>query len=163
MTRTSSPSLHLHVQYDRVLRSARLPARDQVQRWIRAALAVYQTHSSGGSVPPTEMTVRFSGTREAREFNRTFRGKDYATNVLTFSMNESALDMVCADVVICVPVVTLEAQQQQKTFHAHCAHMVIHATLHAHGLDHENDTDAEYMEQLEVAALRRFRIANPYL
>jgi probable rRNA maturation factor len=70
---------------------------------------------------------------------------------------------VAADLVVCVPVVAKQARQQGKTFIAHCAHMIVHATLHAHGLDHERRAEAEIMENIEIVTLKRFHIANPYL
>jgi probable rRNA maturation factor len=154
--------LRLHVQYAPILRAEALPQRAQVRRWVKSTLTVLARTQA---IAPCELTVRFCGAREGRELNRDFRQRDYATNVLTFNLNEtSAPDMlVVADIVICVPIVAQQARQQGKTFRAHCAHMVIHATLHAHGLDHERRSEAEIMENHEIVTLKRFRIANPYL
>jgi probable rRNA maturation factor len=158
----SSRTLTLHVQYAPILRAEALPQRAQVRRWVKSTLTVLaRTHT----VTPCELTVRFCGAREGRELNRDFRQRDYATNVLTFPLNERSGPgvPVAADLVVCVPVVAKQARQQGKTFIAHCAHMIVHATLHAHGLDHERRAEAEVMENIEIVTLKRFHIANPYL
>ena len=100
-----------------------LPARSTLRRWIRAALE-----------DDAKLTLRFVKTREGRRLNRDFRGKDDATNVLTFDY--ARRPGIEADIVICVPVVRREAQAQRKSLRAHLAHLVIHGTLHAQGFDH---------------------------
>lgn len=107
-------------------------------------------------------TVRLVGTAEGRKLNRTFRGKDYATNVLTFNYPSSESDEVVADLVICLPVVVKEAKTQKKTFIDHFSHLLIHGALHAQGFDHEDDIEAEAMESLEIAILHQIGIQNPY-
>jgi probable rRNA maturation factor len=129
-----------------------LPSRAQVRRWVLAAHAP----SHDGLA-----TIRYVDEKEGRTLNRDFRGKDYATNVLTF-VSESSKTAYVADIVICAPVIAREAREQKKTVHDHHAHMVIHGMLHAQGYDHEDDTDAAAMEAIEIATLRRFRIKNPY-
>ena len=136
-----------------------LPARAQVRRW---ALAAHRDAVADG-----EVTIRYVDEKEGRTLNRDFRGKDYATNVLTFVHEPSpfptkATKNYSADIVICAPVIAREAREQNKTLAAHHGHMVLHGLLHAQGLEHENDTDAAAMEALEIALLRRFRIKNPY-
>ncbi len=155
-------TLKLHVQVASILRAEALPQRAQVRRWVKSTLTVLARTQA---VVPCELTVRFCGAKEGRELNRDFRQRDYATNVLTFNLNETdAPDLpVMADIVICVPIVAQQARQQGKTFRAHCAHMVVHATLHAHGLGHQRQDEAVYMEAIEIATLKRFHIANPYL
>jgi probable rRNA maturation factor len=159
---SATRALRLHVQYAPILRAEALPQRAQVRRWVKSTLTVLARTQA---VAPCELTVRFCGAKEGRELNRDFRQRDYATNVLTFNLNEtSAPDLpVQADIVVCVPIVAQEARQQGKTFRAHCAHMVIHATLHAHGLDHLRQDEAAHMENTEIVTLKRFHIANPYL
>jgi probable rRNA maturation factor len=116
-----------------------------------------------------EITLRFVDEPEGRELNRQFRGKDYATNVLTFPLGDENLvlpdgvELPCmADIVICWPVVEAEASAQKKPLKNHLAHLVIHGCLHAQGHDHENEAEAEIMESMEVALLRRFKISDPY-
>jgi len=128
---------------------AALP-RHSVARWIRHALQ-----------SDAEITVRIVDTEEAQALNRDYRGKDYATNVLTFDYTQAPF--VTADLVLCAPVVAREAQAQGKTLQAHYAHLLIHATLHAQGYDHEtHQRDALEMEALEIFLLGALGYANPY-
>jgi probable rRNA maturation factor len=128
---------------------AALP-RHAVTRWIRHALQ-----------GDAEITVRVVGSEEGQALNRDYRGKDYATNVLTFDYTQAPV--VTADLVLCAPVVEREAQEQGKTLQAHYAHLLVHATLHAQGYDHETgDEDAQEMEALEIELLAGLGYANPY-
>ena len=128
---------------------AALP-RTAVKRWITRAL-----------LRNAELTVRVVSESEARSLNRDYRGKDYATNVLTFDYTQAPL--VTADLVLCGPVVAREAAAQSKTLQAHYAHLLVHAALHAQGYDHEtNEHDALEMEALEVLLMGSLGFNNPY-
>jgi probable rRNA maturation factor len=130
------------------LRSVLTAAR--LKRWSSTAL-----EGAG------EITVRIVGATEGRTLNREFRGKDYATNVLTFAYTQSPLTM--ADLVLCAPVVAREAREQRKPLVEHYAHLVVHGTLHAQGYDHEEDEEeANEMESLEVLLLGSLGLPNPY-
>jgi len=147
-------SLVLSLQFgnfpDAALHRAALP-RHSVARWIRHAL---QTDA--------EITVRIVGSEEGQSLNRDYRGKDYATNVLTFDYTQAP--NVTADLVLCAPVVAQEAQANGKSLQAHYAHLLVHGTLHAQGHDHETgEQDADCMEAHEVKILAGLGIANPYL
>ena len=126
-----------------------LPARSTLVRWIAAALE-----------RDAEITLRFVGVAEGRRLNREFRGKDYATNVLTFDYRHAPV--VAADIVVCVPVVRREAREQRKAFRAHLAHLVVHGALHAQGHDHDVAARARRMEAREVQVLARLGIGDPY-
>jgi probable rRNA maturation factor len=127
-----------------------LLTRARVARWMRTALA-----------RDAEITVRIVGTAEGRSLNRSYRHKDYATNVLTFDYTQQPV--VMADLVLCAPVVALEASAQGKTLEEHYAHLLVHGTLHAQGYEHEtNERDALEMEALEVLLLGTLGFANPY-
>jgi probable rRNA maturation factor len=129
---------------------AALP-RHAVARAIRHALT-----------DDAEITVRIVGEEEGRELNKSYRKKDYATNVLTFDYAQEPV--VMADLVLCAPVVAREAKEQGKTLAAHYAHLLVHGTLHAQGWDHEtSEADAEEMEAYEVAILAGLGLKNPYL
>ena len=128
---------------------AALP-RHSVARWIRHAL------DADG-----EITVRIVDADEGQQLNREFRGKDHATNVLTFDYAQSPV--VMADLVLCGPVVEREALEQRKTLEEHYAHLLVHGTLHAQGYDHESsERDALEMEALEILLLGSLGFANPY-
>ncbi|CAN7235445.1 rRNA maturation RNase YbeY [Variovorax sp. LjRoot290] len=146
-------ALSLSLQFARFRDAARHRAalpRHQVARWIRHAL------DADG-----EITVRIVDAEEGQQLNREFRGKDYATNVLTFDYAQSPV--VMADLVLCAPVVAREAKEQRKTLAAHYAHLLVHGTLHAQGWDHETgEADAEAMEAREIEILARLGIKNPY-
>lgn len=142
------PNLLLSVQY--ASNAAYLPSKQMLKRWAKAALRV-----------DTEVTIRFVDADEGRALNSAYRGKDYATNVLTFPLTEQPHLM--GDIIICAPVVQSEADAQQKSIEAHYAHLTVHGILHLHGYDHETEPQAELMESLEVTILRKLGYANPYL
>jgi len=142
------PELTLSLQFADASHRAQLP-RHKVARWIRAALAA-----------PGEITVRIVGAEEGQVLNREFRGKDYATNVLTFDYSHEPV--VMADLIICAPVVEAEAREQKITLEAHYAHLLVHGTLHAQGDDHEDEAEAEAMEAKETAILAGLGFADPY-
>jgi len=121
----------------------------KVRRWLRAALQ-----------SDAELTVRVVDAQEGQALNRDYRHKDYATNVLTFAYTQAPL--VCADLVLCAPVVALEAQQQGKSLAQHYAHLLVHGALHAQGWDHETDAQAQAMEQRETEILTRLGFDTPY-
>jgi probable rRNA maturation factor len=153
-----APRLALSIQHDPD--AGPCPAdRAQLRRWARAALGT-----------DAELVLRFVGEAEGRTLNAGFRGKDYATNVLTFAYDADddppagtgADAPVRADIVICLPVVAREALAQRKAERDHLAHLVVHGVLHAQGMDHEDEDEAREMETRETEVLRRFRIADPY-
>ncbi|NPC55989.1 rRNA maturation RNase YbeY [Caenimonas soli] len=124
--------------------------RADVARWVSHALA-----------RPGEIAVRIVGEDEGRALNLQYRGKDYATNVLTFDYAREPV--VMADLVLCGPVVEREAREQRKPLQAHYAHLLVHGTLHAQGWDHEsNERDALEMEALEILLLGSLGLDNPY-
>jgi probable rRNA maturation factor len=142
------PALSLAVQY--ASDADELPARPRVRRWTRAALE-----------RDVRVTVRFVDADEGRALNRDFRGKDYATNVLSFPYAmEPAAE---GDLAICAPVVEREAREQGKPLDAHYAHLIVHGMLHLQGYDHETGAaDAERMEHREREILRRLGYPDPY-
>lgn len=130
-------------------RFAGLPTPRTLRRWVRLALE-----------RDAEIAVRFVDTREGRRLNRAFRGRDDATNVLTFDYAQRP--RVVADIAVCVPVVRREAREQGKPLRAHLAHLVIHGTLHAQGYDHRRRAEARAMEAREVELLAKLGISDPY-
>jgi len=130
-------------------RHRRLLPRHRVARWLRAALAA-----------PAEMTVRIVDKEEGRSLNRAFRGKNKATNVLTFTYETEPA--IVADLVLCAAIVEREAIEQGIDIEAHYAHLVVHGALHAQGFDHERDADARVMEARESAIVTHLGFADPY-
>jgi len=140
--------LSLAVQY--ACNGDGLPSRPRLRRWVQSALE-----------RSAEVTIRFVDAEEGQSLNRDYRGKDYATNVLSFVYETRPL--VLGDLVVCLPVVVREAQEQGKTVDAHFAHMIVHGILHLHGYDHETSAkDAEKMEAKERTILARLAYADPY-
>lgn len=129
---------------------AGIPSPAQFKKWARKALRVN-----------SEITLRIVDEEEGRMLNLEYRGKDYATNVLTFPLMEEPF--IIADIVICAPVVAKEAQAQHKTLEAHFAHLMVHGILHAHGYDHEVPEQAELMESVETQTLTNLGYADPYM
>jgi len=143
--------LILSVQYPDPRLKETIP-RNKLRRWIQAALFA-----------PAELTIRFVDAEEGRTLNREYRGKDYATNVLTFAYTEDEdSEVTQADIILCTDVLQREAAEQKKSVEAHAAHLVVHGVLHAQGYDHENDEEAAEMEALEVEILESLGEANPY-
>ncbi len=139
-----------------------LPAEAQLRHWVELALRQRTADS--------ELTIRLVDAEEGQELNRTYRHKDYATNVLSFPAEvpdgpdgEPLLDIpLLGDLVICVPVVEREAREQNKALEAHWAHLVIHGCLHLLGYDHIDDEEAEEMEGLERQLLAELGYPDPY-
>ncbi len=128
--------------------------RSEIRRWVRAALDV-DTQRGG------QITVRFADCAEARSLNFDYRGKDYATNVLSFPY--ALTPSVIGDLLLCPEVVAAEASAQKKTLDAHYAHLIVHGILHLQGYDHEDDAQqAQHMEAQERKLLAALGYADPY-
>ncbi|MES2554154.1 MAG: rRNA maturation RNase YbeY [Pseudomonadota bacterium] len=141
------PRLQMDVQYASEVQE--LPSAAQFRKWARQALRI-----------DTEIALRIVDEAEGRSLNHTYRGRDYATNVLTFPLTEEPHLM--GDIILCAPVVAREALEQNKPLAAHFAHLTVHGVLHLHGYDHETEPQAELMESLETAIVTKLGYANPY-
>lgn len=133
-----------------------VPSDALLERWIRAALDTRRSDA--------EIALRIVDEAEIADLNREYRGKNYATNVLSFPADlppELNLPHL-GDIVVCAQIVEQEAAAQQKTPEAHWAHIVVHGTLHLLGYDHIDDDEADAMEQLEIDILRTLNYPNPY-
>ncbi len=133
--------------------------RVTVQRAVDAApaAALLRKYALAAAAPGARVTVRVVGAAEGRLLNRSFRERDYATNVLSFSY-----DRLHGDVVLCHPVITKEAKIHGKALAAHYAHLVVHGILHLRGRDHARAAEAGRMERDEIRILRRLGFADPY-
>ncbi len=133
-----------------------IPTPRSMRRWVRAALD--DGHADA------MICVRIVDEAEMRELNARYRGRDHATNVLSFPAElPPGVDLpLLGDIVVCAPVVAHEAAEQGKPARAHWAHMLVHATLHLLGHDHEQASEAERMEALETRILARLKFPDPY-
>jgi len=145
--RVTAARLSLGVQY--AVKEDALPTRADVRKWVRA--------TRPGAA---EITVRFVDAEEGRRLNALYRGKDCATNVLTFPYGQEPA--LAGDLVLCLPVVMREAAEQGKTPSAHFAHLVVHGMLHLQGYDHENGVEADIMERKERDILDQLGFPDPY-
>ena len=144
-------SARLALAVQRVSRMKGIPADAKLRAWAREALR-----------RSAEVTLRIVGEAEGRRLNLAHRGKDYATNVLTFVYESAPRAPLAGDIVLCAPVLAREAKAQGKTLEAHCAHLVVHGLLHLQGHDHEADREAVAMERRERVILRRLGFGDPY-
>ncbi|MFD2113638.1 rRNA maturation RNase YbeY [Thiorhodococcus fuscus] len=140
---------------------ADLPLPPRFERWAKAALA--------GRRERAAMTIRVVDPDEAAALNLQYRGRDYATNVLSFPFelppgvaSEDPISDLIGDLVICADVVRREALEQGKEPLAHWAHMVVHGVLHLLDYDHITDEQADEMETLEIGIMRGLGFAPPY-
>ena len=133
-----------------------LPAAVSFRRWAEAALS--------GRIKRADLALRIVGEREGRALNRHYRGKDYATNVLSFpaELPPGVKLPILGDIVMCAPVIAREARQQGKALTAHYAHLTVHGVLHLLGWDHDNTAEAEAMETLERQILDSLGFDDPY-
>ncbi|MDQ3618008.1 MAG: rRNA maturation RNase YbeY [Pseudomonadota bacterium] len=137
-----------------------LPAAVSFRKWVHAAL--------DGRIRDADLAIRIVDNKEGRALNRHYRGKDYATNVLSFpaelpeGLPKGFKLPLLGDLVICAPVVAREAREQKKPLAAHYAHLTVHGALHLLGWNHDDDTEADCMEQLEREILAGLGIEDPY-
>ena len=152
--------VRLDVAVGYALPRAGIPAANSFRKWVAAALA--------GRIREADLAIRIVGAREGRALNRHYRGKDYATNVLSFpaelpdGLPEGVRLPLLGDLVICAPVVAREAKEQRKPVAAHYAHLTVHGALHLLGWDHEDPREAKCMEQLEREILAGLGLPDPY-
>ena len=156
-----SASISVDVQVASEVESA--PGDDEIQSWVTSVVDRFP------DAAVTEVSVRIVDEGESRELNERFRGKDGATNVLSFPADNVdspelpvGVPRSLGDIVICGPVVEREAGEQQKTAADHWAHMLVHGTLHLLGYDHEVSEEAEAMESMERQILAARGVADPY-
>jgi probable rRNA maturation factor len=135
-----------------------VPAPASFRRWVTAALA------GAGRRQAAELAIRVVDADEGRALNHQYRGKDYATNVLSFPAElPPGVDLpLLGDLAICAPIVAREAAEQGKPPIHHWAHMTVHGVLHLLGFDHVDAAEAEAMEALEVRILAGLGIPDPY-
>ena len=152
--------MRLDVAISYAVPRAGVPAAVSFRKWVAAALK--------GRIREADLAIRLVDAQEGRALNHHYRGKDYATNVLSFpaelpeGLPKGVKLPLLGDLVICAPVVAREAREQDKALSAHYAHLTVHGVLHLLGWDHEDDREAEAMEQLEREILASLGVADPY-
>nr|VFJ57020.1 MAG: probable rRNA maturation factor [Candidatus Kentron sp. FW] len=149
-----------------------LPTHGDIHAWISATLAyatdtcgISRKNQQGNDHFDVELTVRIVDEEEGACLNRRYRGRETATNVLSFPYEVSSvlgLNLL-GDIVICAPVVECEAgMRYEKPYHAYWAHMIVHGTLHLFGYDHQSAIEARHMESMETAVLTHMGFPDPY-
>ena len=138
-----------------------------LRRAARDALAQAKADGWKGSRVGHEISFVLTDDKRMRALNRAYRAKDKPTNVLSFAALDAnrpkiGMPWLLGDVVLASGVIAREAKAQRKSFTHHLTHLAVHGVLHLLGYDHEQDRDAETMEALEIAALAKMGIANPY-
>lgn len=156
---TMSPDFSLAIQY--ATEAPALP-RWRLRRWVTRALAAALAPPDPRAGSPVALTLRIVDAEEGRALNAAWRGRDAATNVLTFEYGADPSGLILGDIVLCLPVLTREAAEQGKPLLHHAAHLVTHGVLHALGHDHIEPDEAERMEALETRILAAQGIADPY-
>jgi probable rRNA maturation factor len=148
--------VRLDVSVEYALPRLGLPAAVSFRKWVAAALK--------GRIREADLAIRIVGTKEGRALNRHYRGRDYATNVLSFpaELPEGVVLPLLGDIVLCAPVITREAREQKKALTDHYAHLTVHGAQHLLGWDHEDAREADCMEQLEREILAEMGIEDPY-
>lgn len=156
MSKTIDPPVAAGLSIQRECDSDGLPDDEDIRRFAAGALA---------DLEAPVLNLRIVGEAEGRDLNRRWRGRDFATNVLSFParLPEGAGINLLGDVVVCAPVVEREAVDQGKTLQAHFAHLLIHGILHLRGFDHMSAEQAEAMESREIRLLADLGISNPYV
>jgi probable rRNA maturation factor len=150
-----SPALGVFVQYQAGRKG--VPASRSFERWVREAL---RGHRKGRS----QVNIVLFDEIRARELNRQYRGRDYATNVLSWPYAPAPREKggLLGDLAICPAVVAREAADQGKPLRDHYAHLTVHGVLHLLGYDHEAPRQAVRMERLECKILAELGISDPY-
>lgn len=148
-------------EIQRAVTSIKTPDDDQFRTWISAVEAepnrLYR------------LTIRIVDEIEAQRFNREYRKRDYATNVLSFpaelpgGLPAEVRESELGDLLMCASVVVREAREQHRPADDHWAHLTIHGLLHLLGYDHQQPEEAAIMETLETEILAKLGISDPYV
>lgn len=147
----------VNISLSRYLKVAHQPTRAQILKYIRRSLVQrYQN---------VMINVAIVDANQSQELNLAYRNIDKPTNVISleYASSRDNFNFLSGELILCDEVIVSEANQQGKSIAAHYAHMIIHGVLHLQGYDHQNDHDAEEMEQLEIEILQTLNFNNPYL
>lgn len=165
-THDRSARVRLPVRLQIAIAAKGWPKRAELARLAKAAIAAAGAEAGFSPLAPPELSLAFSEDAAVRELNARWRGKDKATNVLSFPATawkgRGTPPPMLGDVILARETVLREAEEQEKPFDHHLSHLIVHGFLHLLGHDHENDSEAETMEAIERRALARLAIADPY-
>ena len=135
--------------------------QEEVMEWFECLREEYD--DSLDNLENCKLNLAFLSKSEIQEINKTFAGKDKPTNVLSFPSEELEKDTpLLGDIAICPAIIKSEALAQNKDSQSHLTHIILHSLLHLAGFDHQDDHQAQKMESIEVIALKKIGIANPY-
>ena len=145
----------INIDLQNASRMQNLPEKSDFTKWVDAAFS--------NKLQKGEICIRLVSEKEITALNKKYRHKKGSTNILTFTYNNEGESMSQGDLVICASLVAKQAREQNKTFKAHFAHMVIHGCLHLQGFEHGSNEKAKKMEQLEIVILKKLGYSNPYV
>lgn len=133
-----------------------IPSKHQFKTWVELALAPRRKKYA--------ITIRIVGIKEITRLNKQYRKKNRPTNIISFNFYAPLpiKTNILGDLVICAPIVKLEAKSQHKKPVSHWAHLTVHGVLHLLGYDHQHDSEGQKMEKLETKILKKLKIVNPY-
>ena len=147
----------IELDYQIAFKDFYYPQKSEILLWLNTAYKILELKSK------FELTIRIVDNAEIQELNKTYRAKDYPTNVLSFPFDDNLLPNLLGDIVIASQIIKKEAEEQAKELQHHWTHIIIHGFLHLLGYDHIEDEEAEEMEGLEIKILKELNIKNPYI
>ena len=152
----NAPETMLDIDIEYRSAATSIPNKNDISHWASTA---YSGNTRG------EVAMLIVDEDEIQSLNHNYRNKNQTTNVLSFSADLPAIDgfIHLGDLVLCANIIEREAKQQEKSLESHWAHMTIHGMLHLQNYDHISDTDAQAMEEIEIALMASLGFSNPYL
>lgn len=147
----------LNFSLNKEVRRLHQPKKLDIKRWLQKSLVkTYQN---------VHLDICIVSSDTSKQLNYQYRSKDYPTNVISLEYQDSRdnFNLLYGELFLCDDVIIKEAQEQHKSITEHYAHMVIHGVLHLQGFDHQNNTDANIMEELEIRIMHELGFKNPYI
>ncbi|MFA6408826.1 MAG: rRNA maturation RNase YbeY [Gammaproteobacteria bacterium] len=157
-------SLQLGLQVQKSLKKTLLPKPGELEHWVEKILAELRKRKLSKHLA-ADMNICLVDEKESARLNEAYRSKKSPTNILTFSYDlpkEIASRLLYGDLIICFPIALKEAKVGGIKVDDHLVHLILHGMLHLLGYDHENDKEADEMEQIEIEILEKLKVPNPY-
>lgn len=161
-----APNLPDGFEIDLAVEAGGWPDEESLESWCQAAVGTGLARGGLKASVPAELSIVFADDARVQELNRAWRDKDKPTNVLSFPGGEPNGDVygpLLGDIILAFETVEKERLDLGVSFRDHCTHLVVHGLLHLFGYDHQDDAEAEEMEDLERGILAELGIADPYL